>query len=241
MSEDEWRARVDLAACYRLAAHHGMSDLTATHISARVPGESGVLLLNGRGLFFDEITASSLIKARFDGTVITESPYALNPAGLNIHAAVLEARPDVTCVLHSHTRAGLAVAAMSQGLLPLSQHALRFYERIGYHEYEGMADDPTERSRLAADLGPHSALILRNHGLLVAGRSTPETFRLMHLLELACQAQIDVLAAGMKPHFPSEAVCERTARQFDAFGSMGGRDWPGHLRRLDRLDPSYRL
>ncbi|MCP5156734.1 MAG: class II aldolase/adducin family protein [Ectothiorhodospiraceae bacterium] len=235
----ERAVRVDLAACYRLVDLNRLGDLTATHISARVPGEDA-FLLNPHGLLFDEITASSLVKVGFDGEVRGAGPRAFNPAGFNIHSAVLAARPDVACVIHTHTRAGMAVAAMRCGLLPISQHAMRFHRRIGVHEYEGMVLDRDERARLAADLGPHHAMLLRNHGLLVAGRSVAEAFRLMHMLERACQVQVDAMAAGADLALPSESVCETTARQYESFGTMGGRDWRAQLRRLDRLDPSYR-
>jgi ribulose-5-phosphate 4-epimerase/fuculose-1-phosphate aldolase len=238
--EEEWRARVDLAACYRLVALYGMTDLTMTHISARVPGEENAFLINPMGFFFDEITASSLVKVDHDGKILSETVHDINEAGYVIHSAIHAAREDVGSVLHTHTRAGMAVAAMACGLLPISQHAMRFYKRLGYHDYEGIALDIDERQRLVADLGAHRAMILKNHGLLTAGRSTAEAFNLMFYLEKCCQSQIDAMTGGAEIVVPSEAVCEHAAGQFEGFGVIGNRDWPGHLRRLDKLHPSYR-
>ncbi|MBU0724254.1 MAG: class II aldolase/adducin family protein [Alphaproteobacteria bacterium] len=240
VSAEEWQTRVDLAACYRLVGFYGMTDLTATHISARVPGVEGQFLINPHGMFFDEITASSLVKVDHDGNILLPSPYPVNRAGYVIHSAIHEARPDVDCVLHTHTRAGMAVSAMECGLLSISQHSMRFYNRLGYHDYEGLAQDEDEKKRLVRDLGQHRALMLRNHGLLTAGRTIPEAFSLIHYLEKCCQSQIDALASGQTLTYPSGQVCEHTARQYEAFGILGSRDWPGHLRRLDKLDPSYK-
>jgi ribulose-5-phosphate 4-epimerase/fuculose-1-phosphate aldolase len=240
VSKEEWQARVDLAACYRLVALYEMSDLTMTHISAHVPGEENAFLINPMGFFFDEITASSLVKVDLDGKILSETEYDINEAGYVIHSAIHAAREDVGAVLHTHTRAGMAVAAMGCGLLPISQHAMRFFKRLGYHDYEGIALDTDERARLVADLGAHRAMILKNHGLLTAGRSTAEAFNLMFYLEKCCQSQIDAMTGGGEIVVPSDEVCEHAAGQFDGFGVIGNRDWPGHLRRLDKLDPSFR-
>ncbi len=240
--EAERAARVELAACYRLVALHGMSDLVATHVSSRVPGEDGVMLLNPFGMFFEEITASDLIKVNHAGDILSETNYPVNKAAIVIHGAVHAARPEVGCVIHTHTRAGMAVSAMKCGLLPLTQHALRFHNRIGYHDYEGIAVEDDEGPRLVADLGTHKAMILRNHGLLTAGRTVAEAFNLVYYLEKSCQSQVDAMTSGAELVMPSEEVCESTARQIDHFRERDLRDldWPAHLRTLDRLDPGYK-
>lgn len=241
-SDAEWSARVDLAAAYRLIAHYGLSDQLATHISCRVPDEPGTYLLNPLGLYFDEVTASSLIKVDYTGRALSESEYPVNRAGVVIHSAVLEARDDVQCVVHTHTRAGMAVSALDCGLLPLSQTAMGFYGCIGLHDYEGVAFDDAEKARLARDLGSHRALILRNHGLLTASDSVSHALDLMLSLDRACQVQLDALATGRELVMPSKAVCERTAAQYDEYCNSSRRDagWPGHLRLLDRIDPRFR-
>ena len=243
MHEHERRIREDLAACYRLIADYRWTDLTSTHISARLPEEDGqeVFLINHLGYHFEEITASSLLKVRIDGSLIDAPEGAqINPAGFVIHSAVHAARAEVGCVLHTHTRAGMAVSAMACGLLPLNQHALRFYKRLGYHDYEGVALDMDERSRLVANLGAHEAMILRNHGLLSVGRTVADAFNAMFYLEKSCQAQVDTLAAGGELVIPSEEVCEKTARQYDLYPDIGERDWRGLIRKLDRQQPDYR-
>ncbi|PJK28878.1 class II aldolase/adducin family protein [Minwuia thermotolerans] len=239
VSDAEWEVRVDLAAFYRLVAHYGWDDLTATHISARVPGEDA-FLLNPHGLFFDEITASSLVKVDYDNNVLLDGGYPINQAGFTIHSAVLSGRPDVTCAAHTHTRAGMAVSAMKDGLLPLAQTALRFHNRLSYHDYEGVALDHSERERLIGHLGKNKAMILRNHGLLTCGESVSETFNLLFYLEKSCQLQVDCLGSGRELHLPDEETCEFTAQQFDKFSPLGKRDWPGLLRKLDRIDPGFR-
>jgi ribulose-5-phosphate 4-epimerase/fuculose-1-phosphate aldolase len=238
VAADEWETRVNLAACYRLVARYGMSDLIYNHITARVPGGGEHLLINAYGLLYDEITASSLYKIDLDGNVITrpDTLYGINQAGYVIHGAVHAARPDVTCVIHTHSRASMAVSMMDCGLLPLSQHALRFYNQVGYHDYEGVAVDTAERGRLAADLGEHDVLFLRNHGLLVCGRTIAEAFNICYWVEMACKAQIDALAAGRQLVFPPEEVRQKTAHQYDpavrrTFGEM---EWDAMIRRLNR-------
>lgn len=213
---EEWNARCELAALYRLIAHFRMTDLIDTHISLRLPGAQDRFLINRYGVLFDHMRASDLIVIDYAGNVVGEDvdKAEVNAAGFTIHSAIHKARPDVHCVIHTHTAAGIAVSAQEQGLLPISQHALKFYEKLAYHTYEGVALCLTERERLVADLGPHRAMILRNHGLLAAGRNVAEAFHEIHFLERACQAQIQALAGGSKLIFPSEAVCRLTASQF---------------------------
>ncbi|MGE5145881.1 MAG: class II aldolase/adducin family protein [Candidatus Eiseniibacteriota bacterium] len=241
VTDAEWQMRVDLAACYRLVAHNGWTDLVFTHISARVPGNEEHFLLNPFGHLFDEVTASSLVKIDLDGNKVEDSPYDIHPAGFVIHSAVHAARPDVTCVIHTHTEAGMAISALECGLLPLTQHAQLFHGRVGYHDFEGLANDVDERQRLVADLGQHPVMILRNHGLLVTGETVPQAYSLMHHLEKACAAQLAAMATGAKLTLPPEPVSVKTAQQATAPTSpIGKREWPGLLRMLDRLDPSYR-
>ena len=240
MSAAERQARIDLAAAYRLAYRHGWDDLIYTHISARAPDVHNAFLVNAFGLCFEEITASNLVKIDIDGTIIGESEYPVNAAGFVIHGAIHKAVPAMTCVMHLHTPAGIAVSAMECGLLPLSQHAMRFHDRIGYHEFEGIALSPEEERRLVADLGDHRAMILRNHGLLTCGESVGEAFVYMYYLEMACKIQIAALAGG-QVHLPSAEVPERTATQFaDDIDPAGSREWPAMLRRLDRECPDFR-
>lgn len=243
MSPEEWQTRVNLAACYRLVALTGMTDLDATHISARSPSNPEHFYLNPFGMLFHEITASSLVKLDLDGNIVEDNEYGLNPAGVVIHSAVLRGRPDLNSVVHTHTRAGMAVSAQQDGLLPLTQTSLRFYGKLAYHEYEGIAE-PGEEGRLVAHLGTNSAMILRNHGLLACGRTVPEAWLMIHELEHACQAQIDAQAGGSgNLHLVPKSVCESTAQQYIRFTGNkipGERAWPAHLRTLDRADPSYK-
>lgn len=215
MSVDEWTTRCELAALYRLVAHFRMTDLIDTHISARVPGEPGRFLINRYGVLFDHMRASDLIKVDHDGEIAEYGveDNAVNKAGFNIHAAIHAARDDVACVIHTHTSAGIAVSAQEEGLLPASQHALKFYNRLGYHDYEGIALNVGERARLVKDLGPHMAMILRNHGLLAVGRTIPEAFNQIYFLERACQAQVQAMAGGRPLRFPPVHVCELVAQQ----------------------------
>jgi ribulose-5-phosphate 4-epimerase/fuculose-1-phosphate aldolase len=238
----EWAVRVDLAACYRLAAHFGLTDLIYTHISARVPGEEAHFLINAYGLLFSEIKASTLVKVRLDGGVVDDpTGLGINAAGFVIHGAVHGARHDVGCVMHTHTTAGLAVAAQRQGLLPLTQHAMRFTDAIGYHDYEGIALDLDEQARLVRDLGAHNAMILRNHGLLACGPTVHDTFDLMMHLERACQAQVAAGAGGAELVIPSHHVARKVAAQFARPGRQAPVNaWSALLRMLDRADPSYR-
>ena len=239
----EWRQRVDLAACYRLLAHYKMTDLIYTHATVRVPGEPARFLINPYGWRWEEITASSLVKIDVDGAKIDDSPHRVNPAGFTIHSAVHLARHDAACVIHTHTRAGMAVAATKDGLLPISQIALQYYGRIGVHDYEGIALDLDERQRIIRDLGGSCGLILRNHGLLTVGRSVAEAFSLMFYLNLACEVQVATLSMGAELVIPPKEVCEKVGKQYVQTAFDDGDlelEWAAHLRMLDALDPSYR-
>ncbi len=243
VSEEEWQTRVDLAACYRLAAMHGWTDLIYTHISARVPGTDDHFLLNPFGFMFEEVTASSLVKLDTEGGIVMPSPYAVNAAGFTIHSAVHEARHDMACVMHTHTVSGMAVSAQEDGLLPLAQTSLVFHGALSYHDYEGIALDLDERERLVADLGENTAMILRNHGLLTCGRSVAEAFMTMYMLEKACELQLAAQAGGTLRLIPEE-VCTHTARQFQRDPDAGGDGhvaltWAALLRQLDRVNPGY--
>ena len=239
-TEAERQVRIDLAATYRLAALNGWDDLVFTHISARIPGTHD-FLINPFGLGFDEITASSLVRIDLDGNIVGDSPHAVNAAGFTIHSAVHQARPEIGCVMHLHTEAGMALSMMQGGLLPASQHAMRFYNRVGYHDYEGIALSLDERERLVADLGPHKILVLRNHGTLTAGETVAEAYVLMFYLEKAARAQLAAMSSGDQIVLPTAAVAEHTAKLFEGDSmAPGAREWPAQLRRLDRLDPSYK-
>ena len=242
VSAQEWETRVDLAACYRLAAHYRMTDLIYTHISARIPGPEHHFLINAFGLLWDEISASTLVKVTLDGEIVDDpTGSGINRAGYVIHSAVHRARHDIQCVMHTHTAAGIAVSAQEQGLLPMSQHAMRFTNSIGYHDYEGLALELDEQARLVRDLGSHKALILRNHGLLTCGESIAEAFDLMYYLERACQTQINAMAGGAKLRMPPSEIANKTANQFRNLPyKQKQTEWKAHLRMLDKLDSSYR-
>jgi len=244
VSAEEWQARIDLAACYRLLARYNMADLTGTHTSLSVPGSDNKhFLINPHGVLFERVTASSLVKIDSDGNKAMESSYRVNPAGFIIHSAIHMARPDALCVMHTHTTAGMGVSMQAQGLLPASQHACFFTGNIGYHDIDAMAEEIGGRAALARDMGQYRALIMRNHGLLTCGRTVGEAFWLMHTLERACQAQIAALAGG-SPLYPV------TAKTSAWFGSLlsekdfsldrGELSWPGLLEVLDSVDGSYR-
>ena len=239
----ERAARVELAACYRLVAHFRLADLIYTHITARVPGEPGHFLINPYGLRWEEITASSLVKIDVGGNRVEADAARVNPAGFTIHSAVHLGRHDAHCVIHTHTRAGMAVAALRCGLLPISQLAMQWYGRVGYHDYEGIALDLDEREGLIRDLGSHRALILRNHGLLTLGRSVAEAFSTMYYLNLACEVQVAAMGCGAELSLPPEAVCAKVAQQYDAMTFDDddlALEWQAHLRLLERLDPGYK-
>ncbi|RVT49355.1 class II aldolase/adducin family protein [Rubrivivax albus] len=241
VSPEEWALRVDLAACYRLVALHGWSDLVFTHISARVPGPEHHFLINPYGLMFDEITASSLVKVDEHCTKVIDSPHPVNPAGFVIHSAVHAARPDVTCVLHTHTRAGVAVSAQRDGLLPISQQASLVVGSLAYHDYEGLAVRDDEKARLQADLGDRTNLILRNHGLLTVGASVPDAFLAMYLLEVSCQIQVMAMAGGTPLTMVDPAVIQgaSAAAKVATRGQGSALVWPALRRRLDRELPGY--
>ncbi|MDM0053578.1 class II aldolase/adducin family protein [Variovorax sp. J22R115] len=242
-SEVEWETRVNLAACYRLLERMGLSDLTNTHTSARIPGTEH-FLINPYHWTFDEVTASSLVKIDIEGQIIDRAADDLdiNPAGYVIHSAVHQARPDVQCVIHTHTRAGTALSALKCGLLPISQKAMRFHGRIAYHQYEGPAINLEERARLQRHLGDKNALILFNHGLLTCASTTAEAFNAMLSLDRACQIQIDAMSCNTELETPSEEIQNLTARLFDPTvrRPYGVKEWPAMLRMLDRKDPSFR-
>jgi ribulose-5-phosphate 4-epimerase/fuculose-1-phosphate aldolase len=247
ISPEEWALRVDLAACYRLVAHFGWDDLILTHNSARVPGEPEHMLINPMGLMFNEVTASNILKVDFDGNVVEASEYEPIYAGVVIHGAIYLGRPDVECVIHTHTEADIAVGALEEGLLPLSQWAMRFYNRLGYHDYEGVSLDMDERERLQQSIGNHPVLVLRNHGLLATGRNVAEAFSSTYHFERAAEAQLKIqaaVAAGAKMVIPSPDTCEKQAAQFATMGNtprLGGqREWPALLRLAERLDPGFR-
>jgi ribulose-5-phosphate 4-epimerase/fuculose-1-phosphate aldolase len=235
VSAAEWQARLDLAACYRLVDSYDMTDLIYNHITARIP-ETDHLLINLYGLTYREITASSLVKIDLEGNIIwkPDTDYGINKSGYVIHGAIHAARPDVTCIIHTHTRAGMAVAAMTCGLLPLSQTSMRFVGHIGYHDYEGPAIDLAERERLVADLGPHDAMIMHNHGLLTCGATIPQAFNIMYQLEMSCRAQVDAMAARTELNLPGENVLAHTAHLYQpgTRRPYGVLEWPAMLRRL---------
>ena len=243
VSAEEWQARTDLAACYRLVALHGMNDLVYNHVTARVPGEEGHFLINAYGYAYEEVTASSLVKIDFDGKVVLDSGtgYGINRAGFVIHSAVHRARHDVGCVIHTHSPAGMAVSALACGLLPLTQNAM-FFGEIGYHDYEGPAVDLDEQARLVRDLGTGAALVLRNHGLLTAGSTVCEAFVVMHWLEKACQAQLMAMACNAPLNMPAAEVVKLTNDRYKPGQrrNITELEWPAMLRMLERRDPSYR-
>ncbi|GGC61264.1 class II aldolase/adducin family protein [Chelatococcus reniformis] len=242
VSAEEWAVRVDLAACYRLVAHFGWDDLIYTHLSARVPGPEHHFLINPFGMMFGEVTASSLVKIDQHGEIVLPTGYGINKAGFVIHGAVHEARDDAQAVLHTHTTAGVAVSAQKWGLLAIGQTSMTYTDDMAYHEYEGIALEMDERTRLVADLGTRNNMILRNHGLLTVGRTVAEAFVRMFFLEKACTAQIAALSAGYDNlHFPPAAAQETVTRQVANRDAIGGNlEWPALLRLLDRQDPSYR-
>ena len=236
MSHIEWQSRCELAALYRLVAYYRMTDLIDTHITLRVPGPQRHFLINRYGVAFEKMRASDLVLIALEGNVVDgQHGGHVNAAGFVIHSAIHEARPDLHCIIHTHTAAGMAVAAQRDGLLPLTQHALKFYGNLAYHTYEGIALSMHERERLVADLGSHKAMILRNHGLLAAGDSVAAAFHEIYFLERACQAQIQAMSAGVALNIPDEAVCRHTAAQFGREGIEGIIDlaWQAALSLID--------
>ncbi|MDD0837371.1 class II aldolase/adducin family protein [Curvibacter sp. HBC61] len=246
VSAEEWQLRVDLAACYRLVAAYGWSDLVFTHISAKLPpsvaGDEHQFLINPYGLMFDEITASSLVKVDMQCNKLHDSPFPVNPAGFVIHSAVHEARPEAGCVLHTHTRAGIAVSAQKTGILPISQQSTFVLSSLAYHDYEGVAIRDDEKARLQADLGKANYLVLRNHGLLTVGRSIAEAFLSMYTFENTCRIQVDALAGGLDLVSVDPQILNGVAHAMKVqTGGIGGAFvWPSLLRKLERLDPGYK-
>lgn len=245
VSEEEWRIRCDLAALYRLVAHHRWTDFIYTHISARLPGPEHHFLINKYGVNFHEMRASDLVKIDVHGNVVEMGdPLSrrVNAAGFTIHSAVHMARPDLQCVVHTHTAAGIAVSAQKEGLLPISQHALKFHGRLAYHDYEGIALDLDERERLVRDLGGHKAMILRNHGLLVGGTSIAEAFHMTYMLERACAAQVAALSGGRELVLAPQEIAEHTAEQFRAQENDEhyAMVWDAALRLIENDRPDYR-
>ena len=244
VSEEEWAIRVDLAAAYRLVAHYGWDDLIFTHLSARVPGPEHHFLINPYDMMFEEITASSLVKIDVDGQPVVPTAHPVNPAGFTIHSAIHMAREDAHAVMHLHTPAGQAVSAMAEGLLPHTQTAMIAKHNVAYHEYEGIATDLDERERLVEDLGEKHAMILRNHGTLAVGQSVADCFMRLYFLERACDAQVKMLSAGRENlHTPQQGVEGKVETQSPPGGmAMVAQSlaWPALLRKLDRIDPSYK-
>jgi len=237
----EWELRCDLAAAYRLIARFGMDDLIFTHLSMRLPGPGDRFLINPYGWMFDEITASSLVVVDAEGQAMGGEDSAVNPAGFVIHSAVHRARSDAHCVMHTHTVAGMAVAALECGLLPVNQMSMEFYGHVARHPYEGIADDLSERERLVADLGDRPAMILANHGLLTVGQTVAEAFYYMYYLEQACRIQVAAMSTGAKLSLPPSDVCEHAAGQFTRGGpNKGQKPWAALRRRLDRVEPDYK-
>jgi ribulose-5-phosphate 4-epimerase/fuculose-1-phosphate aldolase len=246
VSAEEWQLRVDLAACYRLVALYGWSDLVFTHISAKLPdavtGGAHHFLINPYGLMFDEITASSLVKVDDQCAKVIDSPFPVNPAGFVIHSAVHEAREDAGCVMHTHTRAGVAVSAQKCGILPISQQSAFVLPSLGYHDYEGVAFRDDEKPRLQKSLGSANHLILRNHGLLTVGKTIADAFLYMYRFESTCQIQISAQAGGELIHYDKQIYQgeEKSAQYVRTGGTGGPFAWPALLRKLDRLDGSYK-
>ena len=240
-SPAEWQARVDLAALHRLATHYGWDNLIYNHIAMRVPDQPECFLFKVHNLMFDEVTASNLVKMRLDGRQLTESEN-VNAAGFTIHTSILNARPDLNVTLHVHTKAGMAMSAHADGIIPMTQGAMRFYDRLSYHDYEGIATNMDECARLARDLGPRNrSMILRNHGLLTSGAQPSDALNAMRYLVNACETQLMLQATGARIILPPPDLCERTAQQWEYHDAHGGReDWPAYLRIADRIDTGYR-
>lgn len=243
VSEEEWQARVDLACAYRIVDYYGWTHVIANHISLRVPGDEEHFLINPYGLMYDEVTASSLVKIDLDGNKIMDSPFDINQAGYVIHSAIHGARKDITCALHTHTEAGMAVSSQKDGLLPLNMSAIRFYGNLAYHDYQGVTLDVEERDSIVESLGDKYAMILRNHGLLTLGRNLGEAFYLMYNLEKACRSQLAAMAGGAELEIPPEHVLQKSAAQSwrpNTNNTEMHPTWPALVRKMDRIDPSFR-
>ncbi len=240
VSAEEWQARVDCAALYRLVALYGWDDMIFTHISMRVPGPEHHFLINPYGMFFEEITASSLVKVDLDGAIVAPTPHYINPAGFTIHSAIHAAREDALCVIHLHTDAGVGVSAQREGLLPLTQNALLLRPNLAYHDYEGVALNLDERERLVRDLGDKKLMLLRNHGTLAVGATAAEAFVGIFFLERACAQQVSALTAGYENMLIApDAAQDEAKKQSGGLGMVSGLAWPGLKRKLDRQLPGY--
>lgn len=245
----EWELRVQLAAAYRIIDHLGWSELIWTHTTVRVPGPEHHFLINPYGLRFDEVCASNLVKVDMDGNILGDPEQEINPAGFVIHSAIHMTRPDVYCIMHTHTVAGMAIAALEEGLLPISMYALGYYDRIAYHDFEGPSLDPDERQRLADNLGQKNVLVLRSHGLLTCGQTVAQAFVRIFRLERACQVQLAAQSTGARLTVPPAAVCEISAERSDDFlvaegakgySRMPNPEFAAMMRLMDKIDPSYR-
>lgn len=242
VSPEEWQLRVDLAAAYRLVAMYGWSDLVFTHISARIPGPEHHFLINPYGLMFDEITASSLVKVDQNCNKLSNSPFPVNPAGFTIHSCVHQVREDAACIIHTHSRAGVAISAQKAGVLPISQQSTFVLASLGYHDYEGVALREDEQPRLQADLGSNQFLMLRNHGLLTTGKSVADAFLAMYIFESACKIQVDAQTGGELVMIHPQILQGLAAVMKQATAGMGAElVWPALIRKLNKTDTSYQL
>jgi ribulose-5-phosphate 4-epimerase/fuculose-1-phosphate aldolase len=243
MNDQEHALRIDLAAAYRLLAHFGLDDLIYTHTSVRLPGEPHRFLINPYGMTFDEIRASDLVEVDLDGQARQADNAGVNPAGFTIHSAIHMSHGDAACVMHTHTLAGMTVAALKEPLLMLNQMSIEFHDKIAYHNYEGIALDLSERDRIVRDLGIKPAMILANHGLLTVGRSVAEAFYYMYYLEMSCRIHVEVLKTGSPYLVPPVEVLDHAAGQFQGGSGApkGARMWPALLRKLDRVSPGYQF
>lgn len=243
VSAEEWQTRVDLAACYRLVAHFHWDDLVFTHITAKIPGTENQFLINPYGMMFDEITASSLVKIDQAGNKLdTDNPFPVNPAGFTIHSAIHAARHDAKCVLHVHTPNGIAVSAQKNGVQPISQQSIFVLASLAYHDYEGVALNEDEKPRLVRDLGDKTFFMLRNHGLLTVGETIADAFQAMYIFEATCMIQVRAQSGGgeLTP-IPAPILAGAKAQAKAVTKGMGGNlSWPGLLRKLDRMDSSFR-
>ena len=241
VSAEEWRTRVDLAACYRLVARYGWDDLVFTHITAKVPGTDDQFLINTYGMLLEEITASSLLKIDLDGRKLDDNPHPVNPAGFVIHSAIHAARENARCILHTHTLNGVAVSAQKRGVLPISQQSIFVLASLAYHDYEGVAVNDSEKPRLVRDLGDKNFFMLRNHGLLTVGPSIPDAFQLMYTFERACEIQVRAQAGGELVPIAQAIIDGAMAQAKEVTKGIGGGklSWAGLLRRLDRQNPGY--
>lgn len=241
VSPEEWQTRIDLAACYRLVAAFGWSDLIFTHITARIPGTDHEFLINPYGMMFDEITASSLVKINLAGQKLDDSPFPINPAGFTIHSAIHAAREDAICVLHTHSVNGAAVAAQEGGVLPISQPSIFVLNSLAYHDYEGLALNEDEKPRLVSDFGHHSFLMLRNHGLLTVGPTVADAFLNMYIFESACMVQVRAMAGGSPLRPIGDAIIDNAMKQASQAtnAQYGALAWPALLRKLERENPGY--